>query len=235
MHPQWGAAFSLTDTSPTSRPAVKLSGKKKQPHHTPNGPLQNNVTLKVIIMIHLLITGRNMKMQNFARQNFEYEIDLSGGLLGAIQLYFCCAAGNGGSRWIHNTQWNSRRLLLLIKKVNKSSSVKRKVISSKTNRLWNNVLMQSCHLLVVVRIVSSWRISFVESERAFIVFPALGSSPSTIYIFFPHCFLSFIPVFAQVCHWNSAYSYLKIIIHIHGRNKLLLYFYLIKDQDALMV
>lgn len=39
-----------------------------------------------------------MKMQNFTKQNCEYEIDLSGGLWDAIQLCFCCAAGNEGSR-----------------------------------------------------------------------------------------------------------------------------------------
>lgn len=38
IHPQWDAAFYLTDTSPTSHPAVKLSGRKTASPHSKWSP-----------------------------------------------------------------------------------------------------------------------------------------------------------------------------------------------------
>lgn len=47
-------------------------------------------------MITLRLTGLNMKMHNFTKQNCEYEIDLSGGLWDAFQLCFAVLQGMKG-------------------------------------------------------------------------------------------------------------------------------------------
>lgn len=69
-------------------------------------PCKTIVTLPVIIIIKHGLTGQKIRIQaiqgNFIK-NSEYEIDLSGGLLGAIQLCLCFAAGDEGGRWKHNT------------------------------------------------------------------------------------------------------------------------------------